>query len=80
MHNGFLQDGQDYTELQMNDIFQNTSEKKKRITLILKVICQQNSSTEVKPHNYQTSSFVCDSVTVVKDKLFDTLKFALCSA
>lgn len=51
MHNGFLQDGQDYTELQMNDIFQNTSEKKKRITLILKVICQQNSSTEVKPHN-----------------------------
>lgn len=29
MHNGFLQDGQDYTDLQMNDIFQNTSEKKK---------------------------------------------------
>lgn len=29
MHNRFLQDGQDYTELQMNDIFQNTSEKKK---------------------------------------------------
>lgn len=69
MHNGFLQDGQDYTELQMNDIFQNTSEKKKRITLILKVICQQNSSTEVKPHNYQTSSFVCDSVIVVKDQV-----------
>lgn len=30
MHNGFLQDGQDYSELQMNDIFQNTSEKKKK--------------------------------------------------
>lgn len=30
MHNGFLQDGQDYTELQMNDIFQNSSEKKKK--------------------------------------------------
>lgn len=48
MHNGFLQDGQDYIELQINDIFQNTSEKKKRITLIFKVIFVRLTQAKLK--------------------------------